>query len=394
MTCPHDELPNLSTLSSPVLRPAHDWRKLQKQHSVVRVRTYAGDEAWLVTRHAAIKTLMLDNRLGRWHPDPANAPKFVSSPLLAPVVDGDAYANEVNKHRKARAVLTPLLSRKRITDLEPAVTALVDDAVEALAIHGPPADLQKVFANKLSMAVLCELIGVPDADRDELETLFYQAVATFGGDTTTTAALAKLMFGLIAERRANPQDDLISGICEAGLTDAEVSDLVLSVLLAGHGSVASHLVFGVARLCTDDELRATVGADPGLMTTTVEELLRTASGGGGSIPHYARENFEIDGVEIRAGDLVLVDFALANFDPEAFEDPDRIDLTRSPNPHLTFAHGMWHCVGAPLARMQLRLAFTALFARFPNLRLVRPLSELTKPSNQLAGGLSELPVTW
>ncbi|WP_051791382.1 cytochrome P450 [Amycolatopsis jejuensis] len=242
------------------------------------------------------------------------------------------------------------------------------------------------------MAVRCELIGIPAEERDELGPLL-AAASTLGGDTDRLGPLAALVGRLVALRREEPRDDLISGACAAGLTDAEVADAIAGVIFGGRG-VVNHLVFGVEGCAATTSSTAAVTADPGLMPAAVEEMVRTASAGGVIMPHYAREDLDIDGVRIQAGDLVLLDLALANTDRRAFAEPDRIDLGRVPNPHLTYALGRWHCVGAPLARMELRLAFSALLQRFPGLRLVLPVSELSVPDDQLAGGLSALLVTW
>ena len=392
MSSPPEHLPSLAALSSPVLQPAPDWRSLQESRAVVRVRTYAGDHAWLVTRYAEIKDLLMGSRLGRAHPDPANAPQFINSAILSEATAQTDYANEIADHHLVRSVLAPYFSRKRMAALEPAVAAIVDEAVTTLISHGPPADLLRVFANPVSMAVLCELIGIPAEDRDELGPLL-AAASMLGSDVDGLAPLETVIERIVTLRRLDPRDDMISGACAAGLPDAEIAKVVAGVIFGGLG-VVNHLAFGFARLCSDDELRAAVTSDPGLMPAAVEELVRTASAGGVIMPHYAREDLDVDGVRIQTGDLVLLDLALANTDRRAFDEPDRIDLTRTSNPHLTFSFGIWHCVGAPLARMELRLAFSSLLRRLPGLRLVRPVSELSTPDDQLAGGLSALPVTW
>ncbi|MEC3981726.1 cytochrome P450 [Amycolatopsis sp. H20-H5] len=392
MPCPAEEMPSLAALSTPVLQPAPDWRSLQESRAVVRVRTYADDAAWLITRHAEIKDLLMGSKLGRAHPDPANAPRFIDSPILAEATSQADYVHELAEHRLHRSVLTPYFSRRRMAELEPRVAGIVDEVVATLASHGPPADLLELVASPLSTAVVCEMIGIPAEDRDKVGQLLDE-VSMLGGGTDGLGPLAAALGRLVVLRRQEPRDDLISGACAAGLADDEVATMLAGVIFGSRG-VVNHLAFGVARLCSDDELRAAVTSDPGLMPAAVEELLRTASAGGVTIPHYAREDIDVDGVHIQAGDLVLLDLALANTDSRAFDEPDRIDLTRPSNPHLTFSLGMWHCVGAPLARMQLRLVFSSLLRRLPGLRLVRPVSELVSPDDELAGGLSELLVTW
>jgi cytochrome P450 monooxygenase len=138
-----------------------------------------------------------------------------------------------------------------------------------------------------------------------------------------------------------------------------------------------------------------VAADPDLLRTAVEEVLRMGKTGESLLPRYAREDIDIAGVTIRAGDLVLCDHYSASYDDRVFADPDRFDVSRSPNPHPAFSHGSWYCVGAPLARVELTEVYRALLARLPGLRLEIPLAEINlAATNQLGGGIAELPVTW
>ncbi|WP_238412302.1 cytochrome P450 [Saccharothrix deserti] len=134
--------------------------------------------------------------------------------------------------------------------------------------------------------------------------------------------------------------------------------------------------------------------DPGLVPNAVEEILRAPGKGGGGIPRYARADLEIDGVTVRAGELVLLDNGAANHDPTVFAEPDRIDITRSATAHLAFGHGARYCIGAPLARIELQAVFSQLVPRFPTLRLAVPVAELKMRRDVLTGGLAELPVRW
>lgn len=151
---------------------------------------------------------------------------------------------------------------------------------------------------------------------------------------------------------------------------------------------------GVLLLLTHPDQRQALLDDPDLVARAVEEMLRAPGKGSGGIPRYARSAFDLDGVHIAAGDLVLLDNGAANHDPAVFPDPDRFDITRPSRAHLTFGHGGHYCVGAPLARIELQTVIAQLIPRFPTMRLAVPITELRLRTAQLTGGLVDLPVTW
>ncbi|WP_421108917.1 cytochrome P450 [Streptomyces sp. NEAU-S77] len=388
------ELPALTTEARPVLDPS-PLRELRASAPVCRVHTPAGDEAWLVTRHAEVKKLLHDERLGRSHPSPETAPRYVKNSLLDLLVaDDPQVAREV--HARTRALFTPNFSAKRIRALRPRIEELASDLVEELAAQERPVDLHAYFSSPFSLRILCELIGVPDEDRERCAALLAGMGQIDTGQSVVTGpkALFGLLAGVSARKRAEPGDDVISRMCEAGIPDDHAGSLAAVLLFAGLESVATHIDLGVVLLSAHPEQRGAVLRDPALLTGTVEEVLRSAKRAGATLPRYASEDIEIAGVTIHAGELVLLDFALANFDEQAFSEPELFDVTRSPNQHLTFGHGIWHCVGAPLARVELSTAFTTLFSRLPGLRPAVPLDELRTRGGELVGGLAELPVTW
>ncbi|QTE02445.1 Pentalenolactone synthase [Streptomyces cyanogenus] len=386
MTMAENNIPSMASLTAPLLGINEELRAMQEERPIWKVRTYTGDEAWLVMGASEIKRLLVDRRLGRSHPDPANAPKYAPSPVFEQIMA------EFERHAEIRALLTPYFSRTSMRAMQPKVEATVAELVETMLAGDPPAELQKMLARPLAMRVLCELVGIPVADQELVGRLLHRMAGLGAGDGDAT--LGAYLTGIAAQRRAEPREDMISGLVAAGQTDERVATLVAMLLFAGGESVATHIGFGVARLATDDALREALSHDHALIEPVVEEMLRTASHGGGAQPHYANADIEIAGVTIRAGDLVLPDFALANFDARAFENPEVVDLTRSPNQHLAFAHGSWHCLGAPLARMELRTVYTILFERAPSIRLAVPLDELNRETDRLFSTMPELSITW
>ncbi|MFF1418096.1 cytochrome P450 [Streptomyces sp. NPDC058280] len=389
------ELPSLKGQQQSVLRLSPLLRELQAENPVCKVRTPAGDEGWLVTRHAELKELLRDERLGRAHATPATAPRYVHNPFLDMLVSDDAELAR-KLHTETRALLTPNFSARRVLNMMPKVEAIAEGVLQNFIAQGPPADLHSQFSLPFSLAVLCELIGVPTEDHG----LLVSHLSRMGGldDPDTVQGGQQDLFGYLVElagrKRAEPGDDVISRLCVSEPSDERIGPVAAGVLFAGLEAVASHVDLGVVLFTLYPEQRAAAMSDPKLMAGAVEEILRSAKAGGSVLPRYATDDVEISGVTIRTGDLVLLDFTLSNFDTRVFDEPELFDITRSPNPHLTFGHGMWHCIGAPLARMQLRTAYTLLFTRLPELSLALPVEELQVLGGQLSAGLTELPVSW
>lgn len=168
----------------------------------------------------------------------------------------------------------------------------------------------------------------------------------------------------------------------------------MALLFAGHETTVVQIGLGALLLLTNRQQWRALLDDPALVPNAVEEMLRAPGKGGGGIPRYARTDLEIDGVVIRAGELVLLDNGAANHDPAVFADPDRVDIARPAAAHLTFGHGARYCIGAPLARIELQAVFSHLVQRFPTLRLAVPAEELTVRRDVVTGGLAALPVRW
>ena len=359
------------------------------------VRTATGDPAWLVTGYQEVRRLLDDPRLGRSHPDPDRAARTGESALFGGPL-GD-YETEDADHARMRSLLQPYFTPRRIRALRPRVQALTAALLDELARHGPPADLVEALAVPLPVLVICELLGVPYADRDRFRAWTRDA-ADVRDRTRSERGLAEL-FGygqqLVARKRAQPGDDVISRLCAAtGTGDDEIAMLSMFLLFAGHETTVAAIGTGALLLLTHAGQRQALEEDPALIPTAVEEMLRAGGQGGGGIPRYARTALQVGGVTIGAGDLVLLDNGAANHDPAAFTDPERFEVTRPGVAHLTFGHGARYCIGAPLARLELQVVFSQLVPRFPAMRLAEPAGQLTLQRDTLAGGLARLPVTW
>jgi pentalenolactone synthase len=282
-------------------------------------------------------------------------------------------------------------------ELRSRIEVLTERLLDDFAVVGPLADLHAALAVPLPILVICELLGVPYADRDQ-----FRAWTNDAGNTIDRArseqGLAELFsYGqrLVARKRAHPGDDVISHLCATdGVSDDEAAMLSMALLFAGHETTVVQIGLGTLMLLSNSTLWQSLVHDASLVANAVEETLRARGKGGGGIPRYARTDFEIDGISIKAGDLVLLDNGAANHDPAVFSDPDRVDITRSEAAHLTFGHGARYCIGAPLARIELQVVITQLVARFPTMSLAVEPDELNVRTDVLTGGLTRLPVRW
>jgi cytochrome P450 len=377
------------------LQPPQELRALQAQGPVHPVRTETGDPAWLVTGYQEVRQLLDDPRLGRSHPDPDRAARTGESALFGGPLGN--YDTEAADHARMRALLQPHFTPRRIRALRARVEALTVALLDELARHGPPADLVEALAVPLPVLVICELLGVPYADRDRFRAWTRDA-ADVRDRTRSERGLAEL-FGygqhLVARKRARPGDDVISRLCATpGTGDDEIAMLSMFLLFAGHETTVTAIGTGTLLLLTHPAQWQALTGDPALVPAAVEEMLRAGGQGGGGIPRYARTGLRIAGVPVQAGDLVLLDNGAANHDRTAFTDPERFEVTRSPVAHLSFGHGTRYCLGAPLARIELQVVFSMLVPRFPALRLAEPAGRLTFNRDTLTGGPARLPVTW
>jgi len=383
--------------------PLYD--QLRREGPLVRVLTPAGDPAWLVTSFDAAREVFRDSRFGRSHPAPDQAAR-ISDAALQDGPTGD-YETEERDHKRMRRLLAPAFSAPRMRRLGDRIRELtlgcLDDMQAAHdASPGEPVDLQEVLALPLPVLVICELLGVPYADRAQFRD-FSERISAFDGGADGQRAMAEFnayMSRLIAAKRAEPAPDVISDLIAAQaedptFTDEELIRLSTGLLFAGHETTANRISIGVLFLLSDPGRRDRFVADPnGQIDSTVEEILRLSSSGGTGLVRYAHEDVEIAGVPVARGEAVLIAIDAANHDSAAFTAPDEFDPDRHPNVHVAFGYGAHVCLGANLARTELRTVFPLLFGRFPSLRLAADLDDIELRSNRLAGGVASVPVLW
>jgi cytochrome P450 len=379
--------------------PPERLASLREERPVTRMTYPDGRVGWLVTSYPAVRSILADPRFSSRR-ELLNVP--VPFPLMQemrrPADPGMFIRMDPPDHTRYRKLLTAQFTVRRMKQLEPRIHEITEERLDAMEKAGPPQDLVREFALPIPSLVICELLGVPYSDREE----FQQATAVLLNlesaveDIRAAVARVAVFFARLIElKRAEPADDLLSGLVTGGeLTDEELGNIGFLLLAAGHETTANMLGLGTFALLQHPDQLAALRADPSLIDNTVEELLRYLS-----IVHIgpiraALEDVEVDGELIRAGEVVTLSIQAANRDPSRFTDPDRLDITHPASGHLTFGHGLHQCLGQQLARVEMRTAFPMLFDRFPDLRLAIPAQEVRMRDTMSIYGVRELPVRW
>ncbi|MBP2366682.1 cytochrome P450 [Pseudonocardia parietis] len=398
------ERPQLPFTRPNLLELAPFYEVLRREAPIAPVTTPAGDPAWLATRFTEVRDLLGDKRFGRSHPDPENAAKI----SFAAVQDGPSgdYESEAAEHGRMRRLLTPAFSAKRMRRLSGHVQELVDGYVDRmLADHdasgGGTVDLHAHLAFPLPVAVICTLLGVPEADGDYFRDLS-DRMATYSGQDAhdALAEFGRYMAGLAEGKRAEPGEDVITDLVRAQSEDEdfgypEMVRLCVGLLFAGHETTVNRIGLGMLFLMTHREQWEALAADPdGRIDAVVEEIMRLGAPGDLGLLRYAHEDVEMGGVTIARGDAVIISINAANRDETVFSDAEGFDPDRTERGHVGFGHGPHFCIGASLARTELRAVFVTLARRLPQLRLAVGLDDLDVRTDHITGGVRSLPAAW
>jgi cytochrome P450 len=381
-------------------------RLLRAGASLHPLRFRGGEVGWLVTGYREARAVLNDPRfsLRPWPPllteEPGKHAAYVEMMGKTGLLAGEMLAMDPPEHTRLRRVLAPRFSIKSVGELTAAVEEVVARCLDEMEEAGPPADLVAAFATPIPQRMHCVLLGVPEDDIPMLE-MIGETIAdqelSIEAVTRATAEFRDYLEGVVARKRAEPGDDLMTHIVESGeLTDDEILGLLVLLFIAGVDTTASMLATGTfALLCHPDQL-ALLRADPGQIDAAVEELMRYLTVFNiGTLTRTATEDVEIDGETIRAGELVSVSLLGANRDGERFERPDELDLERGGRGQVGFGHGVHVCLGQHLARLEMRVAFARLLERFPDLRLAVPTAEVPLSGDAaLTFAVRALPVAW
>lgn len=374
--------------------------QLRREEPLSRVQLPYGEPGWLATRYEDVRTVLGDPRFSRAAAVGRDEPR--TRPQLSP--PGTILSLDPPDHSRLRRLVTKAFTVRRIEALRPGVQRIADTLVDAMIAAGPPRDLVADFALPLPVTVICELLGVPYEDRGDFRhwSDAFLSTTRYSVDEVKECARAmhEYMAGLVRARRAEPRDDLISGLVEARderdqLSEQELISLCQAILIAGHETTASQIPNFVYVLLTHPDQLAAVRDDPALVPRAVEELMRfTPLGAGAGIPRYATEDIELGGVLVRAGEPVIPAIGSANHDERVYADPTRLDLHRDAPSHIGFGHGAHHCLGAPLARMELQVALATLLTRLPGLRFAAGDDGIDWKSGLSTRGPERLMVAW
>ena len=386
-----------------VFDPTPELREIRETDGVRKTVNAFGMTVYLVTRYEDIKEVLSDHeRFSNTRP-----PDFVvpGAPVLSQEEQASARAGNLlgldpPEHSRLRRMLTPEFTARRMKRLEPRIAEIVTQQLDVMESAGSPADLVAQFALPIPSLVICELLGVPYADRADFQRRSARQLdlsAPIPERLEVVRQGREYMAGLVAAARRDPGEDMLGMLVRehgSELSDDELIGIAGLLLLAGHETTSNMLGLGTfALLEHPGELRK-LKDDPSLIEGAVEELLRYLSVVHSGVPRIATRDTVLDGEPVVAGEVLILSLPAANRDPRLGADLDRLDIDRAVTRHVAFGHGVHHCLGAALARAELRVALPALVRRFPTLALADPGAPVDFRSFAVVYAVRSLPVTW
>jgi cytochrome P450 len=391
-------VPGLSRDCPNPFDPSPELSRLRQERGLSRLAFPDGHVGWLVTQYDLARAVLSDRRFSSRQelqhlpvPQELGRQEQGYEPGMFPHMD-------LPEHSRYRRLLAGRFTARQVRSLEPAIAGIVARCLDAIELGGPPADLVTAFAQPVPWLVICEVLGVPQADLGLLEPEL-KALLDLGSPHQRLAAALGTLTGylgdLIVRGRREPACGLLHELVTfTDLTDEELTNVALVLLTAGVLPTRNTLALGTFALLQNPWQRAVLTSEPACAGTAVDELVRYLSVNRFDVRRAALEDVELAGEVIRAGETVVMALGAANRDPARFTGPDILDLRRQSSGDLAFGHGIHHCLGQHMARLELRHGFTQLFARFPRLRLAVPVSQVPMLDNSELYGVAELPVTW
>ncbi|MGE0825070.1 MAG: cytochrome P450 [Candidatus Binatia bacterium] len=363
---------------------------------------------WILTRYDDVQSSFQDKRLSadRMSPFMRSLPKEQAEELQPSfqIFSKWMVFTDPPVHTRLRMLVNKAFTPRRVEELRPRIQEIVDELLDSIEKQGQ-VELIRDFAYILPVTVIAEMLGVPPRDREQIKTwsdevtlFIFGAIGVPDRRERAQQALLELanyLRGVIAERRAQPRNDLISALLAAQeqddtLSEDEIVGTCTLALFGGHETTTNLISSSTLALLRNPDQRRRLAENPSLIASAVEEFLRY-DGPSKSMVRLALEDFDLRGKTIKKGQRLLLVQSAANRDPERFPEPDRLDIARQPNPHVAFGYGIHFCLGAPLARLEAQITLSSLFRRFPHLRLTS--EQLEWHPTIVSRALKALPVT-
>ena len=398
--------PELTDRVEPFTPPAA-LRELAKRSPVAKAELPGGDPFWLVSGYEEGRAVLSDPRFSsdrfRYHPRLKDLPEEAKKKLFDDKARAGSFINmDPPEHGRFRKLLMGQFTLRRMRLLTERIQQIVSERLDAVRAGGNTADLATEFATPIPALVICELLGVPYADRAEFQLRagnLLRLDMTADEAVVNANSLREFMLQLVTAKRREPADDMISGLihesgADPALTDDELVGMATLLLTAGSETTANMLGLGTFLLLQRPDQLAVLRADPSLMGDAVDELLRYLSVVHIGLFRFAKEDVELAGEHIPAGSSVVVSVVATNRDERHWPDPDVFDVTRQRTSNMAFGHGVHQCLGQQLARIEMTVGFTELVRRLPGLRLAVAPEEVPLRNDMLTYGVYSLPVTW
>lgn len=377
--------------------------EMNESKPLSRVRIWNGSTPWLITGHEAARELFADSRISV--DDRLDGFPHWNEHMLSTVDKRprSVFTSDAEEHTRFRRMLSKPFTFKRVEGLRTAIQEVTDECIDAILAGPQPADMITKLALPVPTRVISEMLGVPYEDHEFFQEHANAGLARYAAaDAMQKGAMSlhQYLIDLVEEKQANPSEDAVSDLAErvtAGeISVKEAAQLGTGLLIAGHETTANMIGIGILALLENPEQAALLrdSEDPKFIANAVEELMRYLSIIQTGQRRVATEDIEIGGETIRAGEGVIIDLAPANWDPQAFPEPDKLDLGRDVGQQLGFGYGRHQCVGQQLARAEMQIVFPTLLRRIPTLKLAVPFDEVPFKHDRLAYGVYELPVAW
>lgn len=386
------------------------YRQMRQEDPAFRVIDGMGQTVWFFTRYEDSVAMLRDKRIIK---DIRKnlPPEIVEERFggLGPIGDEQQMFEAINRHMlnqdppdhtRLRGLVHKAFTPGRVRDLQPRITQITNDLLDAME-HKAEGDLIADFALPLPITVIAEMLGIPVEDRDKFRS-WTQVILSFGPESSIASVMefVQYMNEMIEARRAHDTGDILSALVRvedegSRLDHMELLSMIFLLLVAGHETTVNLIANGTLALLQHPDQLGKLRDNSALIPGSIEEMLRYCGPVDATLNRWAAEPIELDdGRLIEPGDVIIPLLLAANRDPAIFENPDMFDITRDPNPHIAFGHGIHFCLGAPLARMEGTIAIRALLDRLPNLAIkIDPDNLIWRPSIILRG-MAELPLAY